>query len=137
MSESFLKLKFFVDGEWRESSTSSDVDCFDPSTGDVIAFAPQCTGAEVDAAVSRPRSVPPPPGRTPPASTRVQVLFRMKVRENGKVRKEAMGDVLKATEGIEFACGIPPLMKGPAYDKTSQLGPVVNGDRTSKKAWPL
>ena len=58
----------------------------------------------------------------------MQVLFRMKAlldqhldeltylvaQEHGKVWDEAMGDVLKVTEVVEFACGIPHLMKGPA-----------------------
>ncbi len=35
-------------------------------------------------------------------------------KENGKVLDESMGDVLKVTEVVEFACGIPHLMKGPA-----------------------
>ena len=127
MREVPRKLKFFVDGEWRESSTSSYMDCFDPSTGEVIARAPQCTAAEVEAAVQAAQRAFPAWADTP-ASTRVQVLFRMKAlmdqhldelthlvaREHGKVWNEAMGDVLKATEVIEFACGIPHLLKGPA-----------------------
>lgn len=127
MSETPRKLKFFVDGEWRASSTSSYVDCFNPSTGEVIAFTPQCTAAEVDAAVQAAQDAFPAWADTP-ASARVQVLFRMKglldqhldeltqlvALEHGKVWNEAMGDVLKATEVIEFACGIPHLMKGPA-----------------------
>jgi malonate-semialdehyde dehydrogenase (acetylating)/methylmalonate-semialdehyde dehydrogenase len=78
-------------------------------------------------------------------NSRVQVLFRMKALldkhleelthlvalENGKVWDEAMGDVLKVTEVVEYACGIPHLMKGPAlmnctvgYDTTQYLEPL-------------
>ena len=80
------------------------------------------------------------PGRFPglvgrcPANQRVQVLFRMKAlldkhleelthllaTENGKVWDEAMGDVLKVTEVVEFACGIPHLMKGPRPNELHQ-----------------
>jgi malonate-semialdehyde dehydrogenase (acetylating)/methylmalonate-semialdehyde dehydrogenase len=81
---------------------------------------------------------------TPP-NQRVQVLFRMKAlvdqhldeltrllaTENGKVWNEAMGDVLKVTEVVEYACGIPNLMLGPAlmnctpgYDSTQYLEPL-------------
>jgi len=52
-------------------------------------------------------------------------------REHGKVWDEAMGDVLKVTEVVEFACGIPHLMKGPAlmncttgYDTTQIMEPM-------------
>ena len=51
--------------------------------------------------------------------------------ENGKVWNEAMGDVLKVTEVVEFACGIPHLMLGPAlmnctsgYDTTQYMEPL-------------
>jgi malonate-semialdehyde dehydrogenase (acetylating)/methylmalonate-semialdehyde dehydrogenase len=103
------------------------MNCFDPSTGEVTALAPQCTREEVEAAVQAARKAFPGWSDTP-ANARVQVLFRMKAlldqhleeltervaRENGKVWNEAMGDVLKVTEVVEFACGIPHLMQGPA-----------------------
>ena len=127
MSESPRKLMFFADGAWRESRGGGHVDCFDPSTGEVIALAPRCTSAEVDLAVQAAQNAFPAWSATP-ANARVQILFRMKAlldqhldeltylvaREHGKVWNEAMGDVLKATEVVEFACGIPHLMKGPS-----------------------
>jgi malonate-semialdehyde dehydrogenase (acetylating)/methylmalonate-semialdehyde dehydrogenase len=53
------------------------MDCYDPSTGDVMAKAPQCTSAEVEAAVIAAAKAFPAWADTP-ASKRVQVLFRMK-----------------------------------------------------------
>ena len=138
------KLKFCAGGEWLESKTSRYMDCFDPSTGEVIAQAPQCTADEVEAAISAAAAAFPAWADTPP-NRRVQVLFRMKAlldqhldeltylcaQEHGKVWDEAMGDVLKVTEVVEFACGIPQLMKGPAimnatsgYDTTQYLEPL-------------
>jgi malonate-semialdehyde dehydrogenase (acetylating)/methylmalonate-semialdehyde dehydrogenase len=120
------------------------MDCYDPSTGQVIAQAPQCTAAEVEEAVAAAAAAYPAWADTPP-SKRVQVLFRMKAlldkhldeltylvaQEHGKVWDEAMGDVLKVTEVVEFACGIPHLMKGPAlmnctsgYDTTQYIEPL-------------
>jgi len=127
MSQAPKKLKYYVDGEWRESATAKYMNCFDPSTGEVIALAPQCTAAEVESAIAAAQRAFPAWADTPPNS-RVQVLFRMKAlldqhldeltellaRENGKALNEAMGDVLKVTEVVEFACGIPSLMQGPA-----------------------
>ena len=144
MSEAPRKLQFFVDGEWRTSRTEKYMDCYDPSTGEVIAQAPQCTAEEVEAAVQSAKRAFPAWADTPP-NNRVQVLFRMKAlldkhldelthllaKENGKVWNEAMGDVLKVTEVVEFACGIPHLMKGPAlmnctpgFDTTQVLEPM-------------
>ncbi|MCX6543920.1 MAG: CoA-acylating methylmalonate-semialdehyde dehydrogenase [Acidobacteria bacterium] len=121
------KLRYFAGGEWKPSKTATWMDVYDPSTGRVMAQAPQCTEAEVEEAVVAAREAFPAWADTP-ASKRVQVLFRMKAlldrhleelthlcaEENGKVWDEAMGDVLKVVEVVEFACGIPHLMKGPA-----------------------
>ncbi len=143
-SEAPKTLKFFVGGEWRTSETDTYMDCFDPSTGQVIARAPQCTAAEVEQAVAAAKAAFPAWASTPP-NKRVQVLFRMKAlmdehleeltlltaQEHGKVWDEAMGDVLKATEVMEYACGIPELLKGRAlmnctsgYDTTQYLEPL-------------
>ena len=121
------KLKCFINGDWHESKTTRYMDCYNPSTGEVMAQAPQCTSEEVEAAVAAAQAAFPAWADTPP-NTRVQVLFRMKAlldkhldeltllvaTENGKVWDEAKGDVLKVTEVVEFACGIPHLMLGPA-----------------------
>lgn len=138
------KVLGYYAGGWKRSSTSRYMDCFDPSTGEVIAKAPQCTPAEVEQAVLAAQEAFPAWADTPP-NKRVQVLFKMKTlmdehldeltallaRENGKVLDEAMGDVLKVTEVVEFACGIPHLMKGPAlmnctvgYDTTQYMEPM-------------
>jgi malonate-semialdehyde dehydrogenase (acetylating)/methylmalonate-semialdehyde dehydrogenase len=135
------KLPYFANGEFKQSQTAKWMDCYDPSTGQVIAQAPQCTAAEVEEAVAAAAAAFPAWANTPP-SRRVQVLFHMKAlldqhldeltymvaQENGKVWDEAMGDVLKVTEVVEFACGIPHLMKGPAlmncttgYDTTQYV----------------
>jgi malonate-semialdehyde dehydrogenase (acetylating) / methylmalonate-semialdehyde dehydrogenase len=144
MATSPKKLKYWVDGGWRESKTTKYMDCYNPSTGEVIAQAPQCTAEEVKEAVASAAAAFPAWSATPP-NKRVQVLFKFKAlmdahleelteilaRENGKVWDEAMGDVLKVTEVVEFACGIPQLMKGPAimnatvgYDTTQYVEPL-------------
>ncbi|MCX7040977.1 MAG: CoA-acylating methylmalonate-semialdehyde dehydrogenase [Spirochaetes bacterium] len=127
MATSPKRLKYWVDGGWRASKTTKYMDCYNPSTGDVIAQAPQCTADEVREAIASAAAAFPGWSNTPP-NKRVQVLFKMKAlmdahleeltlllaTENGKVWDEAMGDVLKVTEVVEFACGVPHLMKGPA-----------------------
>jgi len=143
MGEKQKKLGYYAGG-WKESRTAKYMDCYDPSTGEVIALAPQCTGEEVNEAVAAASAAFPAWAATPP-NRRVQVLFRLKAlldshleeltllvaREHGKVLEEAMGDVLKVTEVVEFACGIPQLMKGPAlmnatvgYDTAQYMEPV-------------
>ena len=71
------KLKYWVDGSWRESKTTKYMDCYNPSTGEVIAQAPQCTAAEVQEAVASAAAAFPAWSATPP-NKRVQVLFKFK-----------------------------------------------------------
>jgi len=137
------KLPYYAAG-WKESKTQKYMDCFDPSTGEVIAQAPQCTVDEVNQAVAAAAAAFPAWADTPP-NKRVQVLFRMKglldkhldeltrlvATEHGKVLDEALGDAIKVTELVEFACGVPHLLKGPAlmnvtpgYDTTQYMEPL-------------
>ncbi len=119
------KLKYFVDGEFRVSETANYMDCYNPSTGDIIAHAPQCIQEEVDLAIETAKKAFPAWSATPVAK-RVQVLYKFKAlvekhldeltyllcQEEGKNWTESMGDVLKVNEVVEFACGAPHLMKG-------------------------
>jgi malonate-semialdehyde dehydrogenase (acetylating)/methylmalonate-semialdehyde dehydrogenase len=47
MSEQAKKLKYCVNGEWLTSETKTYMNCYNPSTGEVIAQAPQCTAENV------------------------------------------------------------------------------------------
>ncbi len=144
MSDKIETVKLYINGEWVESKSGKTVNCYDPSTGEIIATSPQCTNEEADYAVATAKKAFVEWSATP-ASKRVQVLFKMKAlitenieeltytlaRENGKCLAEARGDVLKAQEVIEFACGIPQLMKGDAlmdcttnYDTTQYKEPL-------------
>jgi len=125
MSDIPKKLQYCVGGKWLESKTEKYMDCYNPSTGEVIARAPQCTAEEVEAAIMAAQAAYPAWADTP-ASKRVQVLYKMKAlvdkhleeltyllcSEEGKNWRESMGDVLKVNEVVEFACGAPHLMKG-------------------------
>jgi malonate-semialdehyde dehydrogenase (acetylating)/methylmalonate-semialdehyde dehydrogenase len=127
-----LKLKYHAGGQWLESKTSRYMPCYNPSTGAVIAYTPQCTAGEVEQAIQAAAAAFPGWSDTP-VGKRVQVLFRMKASmdahvdeltyllalENGKKWDEAMGDVLKVIEVLEYACGAPHIMKGEALMNVS------------------
>ncbi len=139
-----LRLKYCANSEWRESKTSKYMPCYNASTGAVIAYAPQCTAAEVEEAIQAAVAAFPA-WSAMPVGRRVQVLFRLKAlvekhleeltylvaKENGKRWDEAMGDVLKVVEVTEYACGAPHIMKGealmnvsPGYDTTRYNHPI-------------
>ena len=128
-----VKLKYHAGGQWRKSTTDTYMPCYNPSTGEVIAYAPQCTTEEVEATIQAAVEAYPKWADTP-VNKRVQVLFRMKhlidkhmeeltyllARENGKKWMEAMGDVLKVNEVVEYACGAPHIMKGESLMNVSR-----------------
>ncbi len=139
-----IRLKYHCGGQWLESATDTYMDCYNPSTGEVIAHAPQCTKAEVEQVIQAAAAAYPEWSNTP-VSKRVQVMFRMKhlvdkhleeltyllASEMGKAWQEAMGDVLKVNEVVEFAAGAPHLMKGeslmqvsPGYDTVQYHHPI-------------
>lgn len=141
---SIKKLKFFCDGKWHESKTDKYMNCFNPSTGEIIAEAPQCTKEEVEMAINAANNAFGEWSNVPP-NERVQVLFKMKdlidknmeeltilcATEHGKNLEESKGDILKVREVTEFACGIPHLMKGSSimnitrgYDTVQYMEPL-------------
>ncbi|MFB9250876.1 CoA-acylating methylmalonate-semialdehyde dehydrogenase [Sphaerisporangium melleum] len=98
---------------------------FDPATGAVAARVDLATPAEVDTAVAAAVAAFPA-WRDASLTKRTQVLFRFRElmvahrdelaalisAEHGKVRSDALGEVARGLEVVEFACGIPHLLKG-------------------------
>ena len=119
------RLKYLVGGEWKDTESGSYYEITNSSTGEVMAEAPRCTAAEVDAAVAAAAAAFPA-WRDTPVTKRVQVMFKMKAlledelhdlsvllaTEMGKTYNEARGDVLKAIEVVELACAVPVSMQG-------------------------
>lgn len=119
------KLSFSLGGKPTETSSGNYFEIFNPSTGEVQALAPQCTLEEVTAAIETAHKAFPAWADVP-VMKRVQILYRfrelinehfdelteMLSREHGKTLGEAQGDVSKAREVVELACGTPSLMMG-------------------------
>src|SRR6266566_4846918 len=119
------KVRNFIDGIWQDSAASSWQDVTNPATGEVLARVPLCDSAEVKNAVAAAASAYPGWRRTPPED-RIQPLFKLKqlledhqdelgriiTQENGKTITEAKGELRRAIENVEVACGIPMMMQG-------------------------
>jgi malonate-semialdehyde dehydrogenase (acetylating)/methylmalonate-semialdehyde dehydrogenase len=98
---------------------------FDPSTGQVSARVPLASTEELNACVKIAREAFPKWAATPPLQ-RARVMFRYRqlldaatdriaaiiTREHGKTLPDARGEVIRGLEVVEFACGIPDLLKG-------------------------
>jgi malonate-semialdehyde dehydrogenase (acetylating)/methylmalonate-semialdehyde dehydrogenase len=109
---------------------------FDPSTGTRTRQVPFANAADVDAAVRAAAAAFPAWSRTPPvvrarvlfrfrelAEARADVLARLITSEHGKILSDARGEVTRGMEVVEFACGIPQLLKG---EITEQVGRSVD-----------
>lgn len=125
-------LRFLAGGTWIESRSAKYMSITNPSTGETIARTPCCTVDEVDFAIRSAANAFPGWSDTP-VIKRAQVLYNFRellekhldeltllvCRENGKVWREARGDVLKVKEAVEFACGVPSLIKGQSLMDTA------------------
>jgi malonate-semialdehyde dehydrogenase (acetylating) / methylmalonate-semialdehyde dehydrogenase len=115
----------YIDGEWRAASAGESLDVTNPASGFVLAQVPLSPPADVDRAVEAAGCAFAGWRRTP-APDRIQYLFKLKnlleehfedlsrtvTMENGKTIKEARGEMRRAIENVEVACGIPTLMQG-------------------------
>ncbi|MDF2096877.1 CoA-acylating methylmalonate-semialdehyde dehydrogenase [Aquibaculum arenosum] len=119
------QLNHYIAGQPQEGKSGRRSDVFNPATGEVAAQVPLASTAEVDAAVRAAAEALPKWAATPPL-TRARVMFKFKEliesnrdriaeaisREHGKVLSDAAGEVTRGMEVVEFACGIPHLLKG-------------------------
>ena len=71
------RLKYCVDNVWRESKTKRYMPVTDSSTGKVIAYAPACTAAEVEEAISAAAAAYPS-WSSKPVAVRTQLMYKWK-----------------------------------------------------------
>ncbi|HRE29280.1 MAG TPA: CoA-acylating methylmalonate-semialdehyde dehydrogenase [Anaerolineales bacterium] len=119
------RLSNFVDGAWRVSNGAGSLEVRNPASNEVIAVTPFSTPEEVDA-VAQAAARAFESWRRTPATQRIQYLFKLKALleehfddlarqitiENGKILDDARGEIRRAIENVEVACGIPMLMLG-------------------------
>jgi malonate-semialdehyde dehydrogenase (acetylating)/methylmalonate-semialdehyde dehydrogenase len=126
------QIEHFVNGKRFPGGGTRKLNVFNPATGDVVAWVKAATASDVDAAVQAARAAFPGWSATS-AVKRARVLFKFKTlleehfeelaamitQQHGKVFSDAQGEVQRGLEVVEFACGIPQLLKG---DYTEQVG---------------
>jgi malonate-semialdehyde dehydrogenase (acetylating)/methylmalonate-semialdehyde dehydrogenase len=118
----------YIDGV-LETDGTRNAPVFNPATGAVIGNACLADSAKVARAVAAAKAAFPGWADTP-ALKRARILFRFKqlldanfnelaaliTREHGKVIPDAKGELARGLEVVEFACGIPQLLKGQYSD---------------------
>ena len=119
------RLQNFIDGAWHSSSAPQVLNVLNPASAQVLAEVPLSPAAEVHQATETAARAFEGWRRTP-AGERVQPLFKLKnllevnledlaraiTDECGKTHAESIGEMRRAIENVETACGIPMLMQG-------------------------
>ena len=114
----------YINGQVVPSASGRSQPVYNPATGEAVAQVALGSVDEVNAAVAAAAAAAPAWADTAPLK-RARVLFRFKeliekhhddlaaaiTREHGKVFSDAKGEVVRGLEIVEFACGIPQLLK--------------------------
>ncbi|MCO5787790.1 methylmalonate-semialdehyde dehydrogenase (CoA acylating) [Pseudomonas sp. G11-1] len=127
-----------------DTQASRTQDIFNPSTGEVSKQLALASKPTVEAAIAAAKAAYPAWRNTPPLK-RAKIMFRFKEllernadeicrligEEHGKIAHDAMGELQRGIENVEYACGAPELLKGefsknagPAIDSWSEFQPL-------------
>ncbi|MFD2178255.1 CoA-acylating methylmalonate-semialdehyde dehydrogenase [Veronia pacifica] len=115
----------FIQGEVSENQSGRFSPIFNPATGEQIRQVALSSAEEAEKAVTSAFQAAKAWAKTPPLR-RARVMFRFKslleanmdelakmiTDEHGKVHSDALGELTRGLEVVEFACGIPHLQKG-------------------------
>ena len=127
----------FIGGKEVKGTSGRTADVFEPMTGDVQGKVALASKAEMRAAVENALDGAARLGRHQSAAPRPRAdeiprtgwqrdydkLADLLAREHGKTVPDAKGDIQRGLEVVEFACGIPHLMKG---EYTEGAGPGID-----------
>ncbi|MBV9300831.1 MAG: CoA-acylating methylmalonate-semialdehyde dehydrogenase [Acidobacteriaceae bacterium] len=123
----------WIGGKLVESNSARSGIVWNPATGEEQAIVQFASSEEVDQAVSAAKDAFEG-WRATPLSRRAEIMFRSRelihsnrakiaellTAEHGKTLTDAMGEVARGLENIEFACGVPHLLKGGFSEQVSR-----------------
>ena len=125
-----------IGGKLVTSVSTRTQPVFNPATGEPSATLKLSTNDEINAAVANAKAAQPAWGATTPMK-RARVMFKFKEllekhadelareisREHGKVHDDAMGELARGIDCVDFACGIPQMLKG---EFSRNVGPSID-----------
>ncbi|HAA44503.1 MAG TPA: methylmalonate-semialdehyde dehydrogenase (CoA acylating) [Halomonas sp.] len=129
-------IQHFINGQVTAGESSNAQDVFNPATGHVTGRVSLASAVDVNTAVEAAQAAFPAWADTPPIR-RARVMFKFLellnlhkdelaeaiTKEHGKVFTDAQGEVARGIDIVEFACGIPQLLKG---DYTEQVSTGID-----------
>jgi malonate-semialdehyde dehydrogenase (acetylating)/methylmalonate-semialdehyde dehydrogenase len=128
------RISHWIDGKVSPGTSGRSGVVYNPATGEQASTVDFASVDEVDAVVASAGAAFPA-WRATSLSRRAEVLFRFReivdanrkeiaallTAEHGKVLSDALGEVARGLENVEFACGIPHLLKG-GYSEQAATG---------------
>ncbi len=129
-------LQNYINGKWVTSRSNKLRDVNNPATDEVLARVPVSEPTEFDDAVQRAH-IAYQSWRKVPVTTRIQYLFKLKMLlednfedlarsitlEHGKTLDESRGEMRRAIENVEVACGTPTIAMG---DVVEDIAPGID-----------
>ncbi len=126
------RVSHWIGGRFVVSASGRQGDVFDPATGQLTRHVDFASTEEVAAAVAAAKAAFPG-WRATSLSRRTEIMFRIRnlvdqrrhelaahlTAEHGKVPSDALGEIARGLENLEFACGIPNLLKGGFSEQVS------------------
>lgn len=126
------RISHWIDGQVVESTSGRSAPVFNPATGEQTSAVDLASVDEVATAVAAAKAAFPE-WRATSLSRRAEIMFRLRelvdanrkeiarllTAEHGKVLSDSLGEVARGLENIEYACGVPQLIKGEYSEQAS------------------
>ena len=127
------RIHHWIDGKLSASTSGRSVPVWNPATGEVQANVDLASLEEINHAVAVAKAASGA-WRATPLSRRSEIMFKFRELldahkadlaqiislEHGKVPSDAMGEIARGLENVEFACGVPNLLKGGFSEQVSR-----------------
>ena len=131
-----VRIPHFINGARVDGDDARTAAVYNPATGAQTGILPLGGRSEVDAAVAAAKAAFPSWSQVSPMR-RARVMFKLRelieanadalasaiTAEHGKTHSDALGEVTRGMEVVEFACGIPHLLKG---EVTENIGAQID-----------
>jgi malonate-semialdehyde dehydrogenase (acetylating)/methylmalonate-semialdehyde dehydrogenase len=126
------RVSHWIGGRLVAGTSGREGPVYDPATGALARHVDLASAAEVDAAVAAAKAAFPA-WRATSLSKRTEIMFKIRnlveahrtelaahlTSEHGKVTSDALGEIARGLENLEFATGIPSLLKGSFSEQVS------------------
>jgi malonate-semialdehyde dehydrogenase (acetylating) / methylmalonate-semialdehyde dehydrogenase len=126
------QIAHYINGENHKGSSDRTAPVFDPALGKAVSEVSLANQADIAAAIASAKAAFPA-WRDTSLAKRQQIIFKFRellnqrkhelaeiiTAEHGKVLSDALGEITRGQEVVEFACGMPHLLKGEYSENAS------------------